>query len=346
MGKGCIKYPKIGQFSQAVRFIRDRASFVGVAEDGSILRDGSREIPILEYKGTVKLHGTNASIVRTPEGDIRFQSRNRVITPDDDNCGFASYMTESVGIDAIRNLIECHVKFDDEKLADNIVVYGEWCGQGIQKGVGVSTLPRMFVVFGMRFGDTKDNHATFSADEYNIYNINDFWTETVTIDFSDPKSIQNRLVELTQLVENQCPVASAFDVVGTGEGIVWKPTDPAFNFSDAWFKVKGEKHSVTKVKKLAPVDMEKINSIREFTEYAVTENRLLQGIDYLREMNKPIDKSSTGVFLSWLFADIMAEESDTLAENGLTRKDLGKDVGTLGRKWFFAYIEKELFEDT
>ena len=41
-------------------------------------------------------------------------------------------------------------------------------------------------------------------------------------------------------------------------------------------KVKGEKHSSSKVKKLASVDVEKLNSIKDFVDYAVTESRLEQ----------------------------------------------------------------------
>jgi hypothetical protein len=60
-----------------------------------------------------------------------------------------------------------------------------------------------------------------------------------------------------------------------GEGCVWVAQ---VNGHDFRFKVKGVKHSVSKIKTLAKVDTEKVNSIHEFVDYAVTENRFKQGI--------------------------------------------------------------------
>ncbi len=44
------KFPSIEQFRHAVRAVRDRASFNGTP------------VPTLRFRGTVKLHGTNAGI--------------------------------------------------------------------------------------------------------------------------------------------------------------------------------------------------------------------------------------------------------------------------------------------
>ena len=42
--------------------------------------------------------------------------------------------------------------------------------------------------------------------------------------------------------------------------------------------MKGTKHSVSKVKTLAPVNVEKLNSIQEFVDYSVTRVRFEQGL--------------------------------------------------------------------
>ena len=103
------------------------------------------------------------------------------------------------------------------------------------------------------------------------------------------------------------------------------------------FKTKGEKHSVTKVKKLVEVDVEKLNSINEFVEYSVTENRFNQakhvifGEDYL-------DRRKLGDFIRWIINDIMSEELDTMKKNNLEPKDVNKYISNKIRTMFF---EKE-----
>lgn len=108
------------------------------------------------------------------------------------------------------------------------------------------------------------------------------------------------------------------------------------------FKSKGEKHSVSKVKVIANVDIEKINKIKDFVDYSVTENRLNQGIEYLKEMNKELDISSMGDFLRWLANDVLKEEQDVISENGLDNdlKAIMKSVSSKGRKWFMDKIDE------
>jgi hypothetical protein len=144
----------------------------------------------------------------------------------------------------------------------------------------------------------------------------------------------NKLVAITEQVEAECPVGKNFGVSGVGEGVVWRCTDNPT--SELWFKVKGEKHSVTKVKKLVEVDTVKLGSIVEFVERVVTDARVKQGIDYLSEQGLDLSRKSTGQFLSWFFADIMKEESDVMEKSGLVKKDVSSRIGEKARGMFFA----------
>jgi hypothetical protein len=77
----------------------------------------SRDIVITE-----KLDGTNASIVIMENGEFLTGSRNRWITPEDDNYGFSRW---------------AH-KHKDELLQLGVGAhFGEWWGQGIQIGYGL-----------------------------------------------------------------------------------------------------------------------------------------------------------------------------------------------------------------
>lgn len=71
-----------------------------------------------------KIDGTNAQVYVGEDGTVLAGSRNRWITPDDDNCGFARW-----------------VAAHDDELRAGLGVgrhYGEWWGSGIQRRYGLS----------------------------------------------------------------------------------------------------------------------------------------------------------------------------------------------------------------
>jgi hypothetical protein len=340
-----VPFPKIQQFRNAIREVTARAHWSGTDDLGEPIFDRSLSAPTLKYRGTVKLHGTNSGFVREADGTVTFQSRTRVLTKDNDNYGFARYMEDEVGTSALNAFVQDHVMhYEDE----HVVVFGEWCGKGIQKKVAIAELDKMFVIFAIRVGNGENwrwvNMETNppSMPEYRIFNIMDFPYYRLTIDFNNPQMSQNDMVELVKNVENECPVGAYFDVHGIGEGIVWTCWDDGWNTSKIWYKTKGEKHSVTKVKTIAAVDTEKMATVKEFVDSVVTENRLEQGLDFLRENNKPIDRCSTADYLRWVANDVLNEEADTMEDSGITKKDVGKPVSTKARKWFFDYIDNNL----
>lgn len=123
-----------------------------------------------------------------------------------------------------------------------------------------------------------------------------------------------------------------FEIGMVGEGIVWVCDYKGVVHR---FKVKGEKHSSSKVKTLAPVDTEKIGTIKDFVEYAVTESRFNQGLEKVFPNSEPIDIKKMGNLIKWVVDDIIKEETDTLVVNGLEPKDVGKYVSTRVKEMFF-----------
>jgi hypothetical protein len=129
------------------------------------------------------------------------------------------------------------------------------------------------------------------------------------------------LIEITNEVEKQCPVGKTFGVEGIGEGVVWRCisewTENNLNqikTTDLIFKVKGEKHSDTKVKKLANVDVEKVNSINEFVEKVLTEHRLEKMLELIKQDGYELIPQSIPFFLKLIGQDIIKEELDTMGE--------------------------------
>lgn len=345
------KFPSIEQFRTVVKNVQFVASHEKDGTQKNIIK-----YPTLRFFGTVKLHGTNSGII-FHKGKISYQSRNYLIDPSNDNAGFAAKMSQ-YGQSSLKDLIgQLSVKGYHIETADNsyVTFYGEWCGKGIMKGVGISQLPKMFVIFAISImRDEKifwvpiEHLKGISLSQCGIYNIYDFKTWEMDIDFEKPNHTQNQLVEITNEVEAECPVAKHFGVSGIGEGVVWRSDDTLSNDVDnpgmLMFKVKGKKHSESKVKILAEVDLEKLKTVDVFTDLTVTEERMLHGIAAMEEQHLDVtDIRNMGIFLKWLVSDIFKEEMDRLKISGLSQKDVSKNISNKGRGWYQAYITEKVF---
>ena len=102
--------------------------------------------------------------------------------------------------------------------------------------------------------------------------------------------------------------------------------------------VKGEKHSSSKVKTLASVDVEKLESIQKFVEYAVTENRFNQAIENVFPNQEPIDTKKLGDVIRWVVNDVIKEEMDTMVENKIEPKEVNKYISSKAREMFFKMV--------
>lgn len=340
-------YPSIGQFRELIYQVNRRANYIGDDENGDPIYDPALKKPTLDFIGTTKLHGTNASIVfDLYDNSYQIQSRENIIYVDKDNAGFANYITAFADefLEILRADISAHLNLDSYTY-NKVAVYGEWCGGNIQKGVALNGIDKMFVIFDVRLMNTINDEKVWlshtdikeiSFHQKKVYNIYEFPTWNISIDFTFPQLSQNRLVDLTIEVETSCPVGKHFGNEGTGEGIVWKCTTPGYERDEFWMKVKGEKHSASKVKTVAAVDVERLSSIKEFVEMVVTPNRCTQSIQKLKEANKPTSRQSLADYLRWIHADIVKEESDTLTENGFTEKEVNSHISAKAKEWFFA----------
>jgi len=134
-------------------------------------------------------------------------------------------------------------------------------------------------------------------------------------------------------VEAECQVAKAHGVTGIGEGIVWR-TDHAGK--RILFKVKGVKHSVSKVRDGAGTEPEKLASIEEFVAYAVTENRFQQAMAVVFGDPKCADVKRLGDVIRWMSQDELKEEADTLEASGLTWKEVNGRVAARTRELFLT----------
>jgi hypothetical protein len=325
-------FTDIGQFREVIRAVKSHHDYQGKDENGDAIYGHSTPYPTLRFRGTVKLHGTNSSIIKYADGRYVFQSRENELELTKDN---ARYM-------ALMSAKPYQKMFDDIEFEESCDIYGEWCGEGIQKGVAISQVSKRFVIFAVKIdGVYQDvaNYMHLANESEDIYHILNYPHWYMDIDFNYPEISQNKLVDLTMAVEAECPVGKAFGVSGTGEGIVWEHNENGQRYV---FKVKGEAHQNSKVKTLTTVNVEEVEGMRNFIDYAVTENRMEQGIGKLIENGIPIEIKSTGEFIKWVYNDVVKEESDTIVANKIDVKKLGSAVSAKAKPFWMNYLNTHI----
>ena len=300
--------------------------------------------PILEFEGTIKLHGSNGGFIirRAPDGGyyISIQSRKGILSLEKDNYNFFKFMSNVIRTTEFENFLELVENLSFEK---EVQIFGEVAGKGIQSGMAINEVDKFFMVFNIKRDNiciTKDEIKNIKLESERVFNIYDYKTFNVKIDFNDVNPAADIMEELTLQVEANCPVGEAFGHPNKlGEGIVWRCVTPTWGDSRYWFKTKGEKHQSQKTdkkRKTIQIDPEKVKNVQEFVEKVVTESRLEQGISELKENHELISKKQLGEFLAWVFQDIVKENSDIMLNSGLTKKDVGSAISKKAREWFFV----------
>jgi hypothetical protein len=297
-------YPKIGQFRNCIDYIKHK----------------DIDNKLLSFTGTVKLHGTNVSIVfNKKNNELSFQSRNNILRLDADNYGFMNEFHDKPVINLFNNLLTEYPSYD------TYVIFGEYCGNNIQKKVALEGLSRRFVIFDA-FGINDDTSTVLSIrhiqemPEINIYNIYFYKQFQITIDFNDPLSINNASVELDSLtkgVEELCPFSKHFGIDGIGEGIVWTCVTDGF----LKFKTKGQLHSGKLIKSNYVPTEAGIFNLKSFISTFINRERLKQAYD-----NSGDDISQ---FVNWLFNDVLHEEKDIIEKNNIDTSLIKKTISKI-----------------
>lgn len=339
------RFPDIEQFRNVIRAVKQKATYVNKDEKGEPIYNNALPLPTLSFHGTVKLHGTNCVIGYDSSAcDIWVQSRERIITPENDNAGAAKFIQERERIFQVYALnIANQLKFD------KVLFCGEYIGKGVQSGVAVAQMEKSFVLFAIK-GLTGEESTWLSSGQLKeffpempdvrLFNIECHKTYDLDVNFDLPEIAQNSMIQLVLDVESKCPFAADFGIEGVGEGIVWVYSGDKEKYKGLMFKTKGEKHSVSKVKTLVPIDIEKVNNLREFINNVVTENRCLQSLSKLKESGKSLDRTNLGEFIRWIFQDIIKEESDTAKANNIEIEKIGGEIAKSAKTWFFANESK------
>lgn len=354
-----MPWPEIESFHNIRKFIRvDPGEWWHKKEVFS----GSSQVT---YRAKVKLHGTNAAVQVHADGSVICQSRENIITPEKDNAGFARW---------VKNNEKAWQDTRDNARAQ-VIVYGEWCGPGIQKNVAVSGVQKkFFAVFAARPLDennspmddilwvepeilqeivagipdtyvlpwyTRPCHHGCDTHVANILTID--WKQT---DEELTKTITPVNDWVLEIEANDPWVEATFGVKGTGEGLVFYPCSDAHkgsfeSFTNLCFKAKGEKHKNIATAKPVQVSAEAAASIDAFVAMVLTHSRLEQGVTKVSPDGAlTYDMKNTGKFVTWVSTDVEKETQDELAASGLTFKQVQKAISDKARSWYLTQAKK------
>lgn len=303
------------------------------------------------YKAKVKLHGTNAGVRVSSDGSVHALSRTSVITPQNDNAGFAGWVY--LNSDSFASL---------SNPSHDVVVYGEWCGPGIQQGVACTKLSqKVFAVFAIRLLDVNDdvkNQFIVEPEEIKAilsgckligtmhvlpwYSVNEKDCEFTLdlLDMNEKTVIGVDEINQHVLEIEKCDpwVKAEFGVEGIGEGLVLYPVDVEHggytNFVNLSFKAKGEKHQT--VSKTKPVQSSATveDNVVEFVKMVCPLARLEQGLMTVNGNLDTPDMKNMGPFIKWIVQDVLKECQAEIAASGIDLKVIMKNVEKLARTWF------------
>lgn len=360
------KFPSIDQFRHVVADVKHKAEFIGLDAEGMPLYDPSRAKPVLTFDATVKLHGTNSGVaLDVATGEMQVQSRERVLSIEDDNHGFCAWVKSERGLKEVGALMGCALSSpglpasSQRSTLKEIRAFGEWCGPSVNAKTAIGKLPERWVIFGVLLtwenGQEHWLHVEPIAEAWarsgaadllpgacpdglKIHFITDYPRYTLSIDFNEPEAALGPLEKLTLEVEVSCPVAKAMGSDGIGEGLVWVCNDPVYGRHV--FKTKGSKHKGTKNSRPVQVVPEAMASLDAFVNAVLTDSRLEQGFDLLAAQFGKVTQDHLGDFLQWVGRDVLKEESDTMQASGLEKKTVMPVLNRRAKAWLTPRLAK------
>ncbi len=337
--------------------IKKQAQYIGLDENDKAIYDSSLKLPVVDCIMSEKIHGSNSSVCYSTGYGFYVQSRKRIITPEDDNagCAFAVMQRKNQWMELLDQLIKEH----DINTTDNVVsLFFEWCGGNIQAKSALTNIEKSAMIF-QHFKvspltinpDTEEVYPAYwlptkgiDCKDSQIYNVMNFPHYPITIDFNKPHESVNEMVELVgTVIEPASPVGKAFgQESNVGEGVVLT-FEYRGNLHRA--KVKGSKHSKSRVRKLKEVDVEKINGVINFVNEVCHASRLeqaWQNVFGINEEKLEPTKQSTSDIIRAVVKDILEEEMTNMMALDISPKEIGSHVAQVVRTWFFEQLDERM----
>lgn len=315
-----MKFPSIKQYREVIKEYRKLGLY--------------GEVDVI---GFPKGHGSNARVVFLGPEDVVAHGKEHQWTAElKDGYGFYDWVqTHRDALLTWARILKIEYPIDYP-----FEICGEWMGGNVAKGSSCEDMEKFLLVFRVGYSRLNEhgnwkmqfiNDDDFRIEEpaMRMFDVRNMGQYIVTINTDHPELAQNELARITTEVETDCPIAKYLGGASSkGEGVVW--WCKANKDRHLVFKVKGKKHSGSKIRELATVNPEQVAGAKAFIDYACTENRMEQAV----QETGNIEKANMSAFLKWLHADIVKEESDTLQTNGLNYKDLQQRISDKAIGWY------------
>lgn len=314
----------------------------------------------IKYKAKTKLHGMNVIVRVKPDASIVTYSRHLVIDENSPAKSFKHFVTKN----------ESCFKLLAKKDRD-VLVCGEWCGPGINKGASICHIEsKVFAVFAIIDGVFVDNalsndRSTFIVEPNTISELLrpcrgvqgvhvipwSYRGEEFDLDLANPGPVAGKVVDrinaLVDEIETRDPwVYEQFGADGGGEGLVFYPvtTDTTiYPFVNYAFKAKGAKHKVLAHSPSVQVEATVSPDVLSFAENVLAVARLEQAEQEIRGSNKPFSMNSVANFIKWIANDVRKEapgEIEALVAQGHTEKEIMKVTCSYARDWYLARFKE------
>lgn len=289
------------------------------------------------FAGKVKLHGTNAGVEfsKQPGGElmVRYMSRNRYITPESDNQGFASFARENVVLSDMATMALASLAAQSGEPA-SVTIFGEFYGGSVQRSKAACSqvdTPH-FAIFAVRLHSSQgtffitepDAIVGFGEDVNGRVTVIEWQTTNVTgADLHNVDTVES-VERAVEAIGEVCPYTlEMHGVTGPGEGLVFMPRHPpgtAINaaFFNLKFKVKAAAFAEHKGAPFKPVPVD--TGAVEFAANTVLPERVQHAIAEIGD-----GKENIGALIKWVVNDVFTECASELA--GVDHKVYRKAVG-------------------
>ena len=317
---------------------------------------------------TEKIHGTNVSF-GVKEGVRLIGSRNRTVYRRDgvdeirygDHYGSVAYLT---ALPKKPRIVREEFWQVLEKHYPEYTFYGEWYGNGVQKGVKYfpSTLEkdRDLAIFDIRGPNgtflnwnevldacndvevrTKQLTVEWPGQEaFKLYTVPELYRGPITLDKLDSFLNQN---------STQAMLNGVKEPVNIAEGIVVKPLQEALDGrgNRVIFKYKSEIFQEIakqpKLRKLTPEEIAEKKKIGEFAENIVTSGRVSTIVEHITRDNPEIDIKRMPDFLKELSKDISEEFREFFdSMDKKERKIYNREISAQGARLFKEYLYSQI----
>lgn len=233
---------------------------------------------------------------------------------------------------------------------DTVIIYGEYAGEKIGEKVTTSYFEMFFAPFCLRLIDEKKKIDKIIIPEElllwnNEYRIFSNFKPDFEIEVNIKENLnwlKEKVLEYTSIYKNTClfckklGLSDKIDLnIKCGEGIVWHYE---LNNEIYFFKSKIEKFQSKAQKANLEKNLKLLQELDFIKDNLITESRMKQGLEYLKELSLRETMSNIKVFINWVIEDCLREDKIFIENNNLSLKNVKKVVGNSASEWYQKYI--------